>query len=136
MANVLATFAQFERRLISQRTREALAVKRAQGVRLGRPRTMDEKIVRRIRRERRKGRSTSITGGSTLRRSLAALLHDSRGFRGVPRNPAKPGHFSNYGLTPTQDTDLSEWMRERLLLACWPKPLECEEALGVIEGAV
>ena len=40
MANVLATFAQFERRLISQRTQEALAVKRAQGVRLGRPVTL------------------------------------------------------------------------------------------------
>jgi len=34
MANVLATFAQFERRLIGQRTREALAAKRASGVRL------------------------------------------------------------------------------------------------------
>jgi len=31
MAHVLATFAQFERRLISQLTREALAVKKAQG---------------------------------------------------------------------------------------------------------
>ena len=41
MANVLAMFAQFERRLISQRTREALAVKRSQGVRLGRPPTLD-----------------------------------------------------------------------------------------------
>jgi len=36
MANVLAVFAQFERRLIGQRTREALAIKRQQGVRLGR----------------------------------------------------------------------------------------------------
>jgi DNA invertase Pin-like site-specific DNA recombinase len=36
MANMLAPFAQFERRLISQRKREALAVKRASGVRLGR----------------------------------------------------------------------------------------------------
>ena len=35
-ANVLAVFAQFERRLIGQRTREALAVKRLQGVKLGR----------------------------------------------------------------------------------------------------
>ena len=32
---MLATFAQFERRLISQRTKEALAVKKAQGVGLG-----------------------------------------------------------------------------------------------------
>ena len=37
MANVLAVFAQFERRMIGQRTKDALAVKRAQGVRLGRP---------------------------------------------------------------------------------------------------
>jgi DNA invertase Pin-like site-specific DNA recombinase len=57
MANVLATFAQFEQRLISQRTREALAVKREQGVVLGRPPSVDEAVVRRIVRERRRGRS-------------------------------------------------------------------------------
>ena len=43
MANVLATFAQFERRLISQRTKDALAAKRAQGVRLGRPRQLPKR---------------------------------------------------------------------------------------------
>jgi DNA invertase Pin-like site-specific DNA recombinase len=59
MANVLATFAQFERRLISQRTREALAIKRAQGVRLGRPRTMPANVRRRIQRERVEGKSLS-----------------------------------------------------------------------------
>jgi DNA invertase Pin-like site-specific DNA recombinase len=37
MANVMATFAQLERRLISQRTKDALAIKRAEGVDLGRP---------------------------------------------------------------------------------------------------
>jgi DNA invertase Pin-like site-specific DNA recombinase len=57
MANVLATFAQFERRLISQRTREALAVKRAQGVRIGRPRAIPDEVVERIRREREAGRT-------------------------------------------------------------------------------
>src|SRR5437773_8985814 len=57
MANVLATFAQFERRLISQRTREALAVKKSQGVRLGRPTTMPKAVVSRIRRERAKGKT-------------------------------------------------------------------------------
>ena len=59
LANVLAVFAQFERRLIGQRTREALAVKRAQGVRLGRPRTMPAKVRARIRREHEAGRSLS-----------------------------------------------------------------------------
>ena len=48
MANMLATFAQFERRLISQRTKEALAVNRAHGVRLGRLPTLSEAVVRRI----------------------------------------------------------------------------------------
>ena len=57
MANVLATFAQFERRLISQRTREALAVKRAKGVRLGRPPSLEPATVRRIRRARQRGLS-------------------------------------------------------------------------------
>src|SRR5271165_5979441 len=37
MAQVLAVFAELERRLIGERTKAALAVKRAQGVRLGRP---------------------------------------------------------------------------------------------------
>jgi DNA invertase Pin-like site-specific DNA recombinase len=37
MANVLATFAQFERRLIGQRTRDALAIVRQNGSKSGRP---------------------------------------------------------------------------------------------------
>src|SRR5256714_1695847 len=55
MANMLATFAQFERRLISQRTRDALAVKRAEGVRIGRPATMPEAVVSRMLGDRWKG---------------------------------------------------------------------------------
>jgi DNA invertase Pin-like site-specific DNA recombinase len=45
MAGVLALFAQFERRLIGQRTREALAAKRAAGVRLGRPPSIDHEVA-------------------------------------------------------------------------------------------
>jgi DNA invertase Pin-like site-specific DNA recombinase len=55
MAHVLATFAQFERRLIGQRTREALAAKRKQGVRLGRPQSISPKLARRIRSMRNRG---------------------------------------------------------------------------------
>jgi DNA invertase Pin-like site-specific DNA recombinase len=43
--------------LISQRTREALAVKREQGLVLGRPPSVDDAVVRQIVRERRRGRS-------------------------------------------------------------------------------
>jgi DNA invertase Pin-like site-specific DNA recombinase len=57
MAHVLATFAQFERRLIGQRTREALAIKKSQGVVLGRPRTLPPEVYERVRTERDAGRS-------------------------------------------------------------------------------
>lgn len=55
MANVLAVFAQFERRLIGQRTKDALAQKRASGVTLGRPRTVGDVTAARIQRLRRSG---------------------------------------------------------------------------------
>ena len=55
MANVLATFAQFERRLISQRTKDALRVKKAQGVRIGRPPVMPSAVVGRMKRDRKRG---------------------------------------------------------------------------------
>ena len=57
LANVLAVFAHFERRLIGQRTKDALAVKRAQGVRLGRPTVLDASVRRRIERMRHSGAS-------------------------------------------------------------------------------
>jgi DNA invertase Pin-like site-specific DNA recombinase len=60
IANSVANFSQFERRLIGQRTKDALAVKRAQGVRLGRPPVMPAKVVKRIEEMRRKG--VSIRG--------------------------------------------------------------------------
>jgi DNA invertase Pin-like site-specific DNA recombinase len=60
MANMVAVFAQLERRLIGQRTREALAVKRAQGVRLGRPPSLNAVTVARIGAERAKGLSFAV----------------------------------------------------------------------------
>lgn len=62
MANVMATFAQLERRLIGQRTRDALAVRRAQGVRLGRPRTLPADVVARIVADRAAGLGWSAIG--------------------------------------------------------------------------
>lgn len=56
-ASMMAVFSQLERRLISQRTREALAVKRAQGVRLGRPSSLPAEVVQRCADERRAGAS-------------------------------------------------------------------------------
>jgi DNA invertase Pin-like site-specific DNA recombinase len=63
-ATLLVGFAPFERRLISQRTRAALADRRAQGHRLGRPPTMSAYAIDRIRRERAAGTSlTAIANG-------------------------------------------------------------------------
>jgi hypothetical protein len=76
------------------------------------------------------------TGQSTVRRSFAALLHDTLELRGMPRNPAKPGYFSNYGLSPAHDTALTRWMREHLQLAVWPKPNDCAYSLSQIEAAL
>lgn len=45
---LMATFAQLERELIAQRTREALAVKKAQGVRLGGPVAIGNDVAARI----------------------------------------------------------------------------------------
>lgn len=54
MANVLATFAQFERRLISERTKSALAERRRAGVRLGRPTAVSDEVRQRVVRLRRR----------------------------------------------------------------------------------
>ena len=61
-------------------------------------------------------------------------LHE-QGVHCEPSEP-KPGQFSNYGLTPVQDAELSEWMGGRLLLACWAKPERSGEPLALIEQAV
>ena len=55
MAQILSVFAELERRLIGERTKATLAVKKSQGVVLGRPRTLPDKVVGRIVRERRRG---------------------------------------------------------------------------------
>jgi DNA invertase Pin-like site-specific DNA recombinase len=69
MAGVVMTFAQLERRMISERTRDGLAEKRAQGVRLGRPRSLPDEVRGRITAERGEGR--------TLRAIAEALNADA-----------------------------------------------------------
>ncbi len=59
VANVMAAVAQWERKAIGARTREALAAKRAQGVRLGRPSEMAGEVVERITVAHRAGASLS-----------------------------------------------------------------------------
>ena len=57
MANVVAAFAEYERRLISQRTKAGLAVKKAEGVVIGRPRTVPDEVRTHIASLRAQGLS-------------------------------------------------------------------------------
>lgn len=78
MVNVLATFAQFERRLIGQRTKEALAAKRAQGVRLGRPPALPAEVRDRIRADRAKPGSTLAAIAAQLNADGIPTAHGGR----------------------------------------------------------
>lgn len=67
IANVLATFAQFERELISDRTKAALAARKAAGQRLGRPLCIPAHVRDRISVERDMGRSFARIASSLNR---------------------------------------------------------------------
>lgn len=71
LANVMAAFAQYERRLIGQRTAEALAALKRRGVRLGRPRATSDEVL---------GRVVELRDGGLSLRAIAAELTDA----GVP----------------------------------------------------
>ena len=71
MANVMASFAEYERRLISQRTKDALQALKDRGVRLGRPVVLPADVRAAVQAWR--------AAGCTLA-DVAALLND----QGVP----------------------------------------------------
>lgn len=80
--------------------------------------------------------SKARTGGSTVRRSSAALLRVSLDLHAVPRNLVKPERFANYALADGGDARLNEWMHARLKLAVWPAPHDLPVPLGEVETAV
>jgi GIY-YIG catalytic domain-containing protein len=77
----------------------------------------------------------SVTGSSTLRRSLSALLRTELGFRGRYRNPGRRDKASHFGLSREHDAALSEWMRGNLLATYWEMPTRAV-SLGDVETAV
>ena len=78
-AQIIAAVSELERVLIGQRTREGLEAKRAEGVRIGRPPTIDPKTVDRIRAMRDTGMTFS---------AIAAALNAA----GVPTPRAGTRH--------------------------------------------
>lgn len=57
MAHMSVVFAELERDYIRMRTRDALQIKKEQGVRLGRPRKTPQPVVERVIRERMEGKT-------------------------------------------------------------------------------
>lgn len=78
--------------------------------------------------------STARTGGSTVRRSFAALLRDRLDLHGVPRNLEIPGYFSMYSLAGDGDAQLTAWMHEHLSLAIWAAPIQMSVKLVDVEA--
>ncbi len=91
VANVMATFAQFERRLIGQRTKDALAVKKAQGVKLGRPRVLDEALRARIVEERGTGRTLAAIAEGLMADGVATAQGGQRWYPSTVKAVAEAG---------------------------------------------
>jgi DNA invertase Pin-like site-specific DNA recombinase len=102
VAGMMAQLAQWERRVIGDRTREALAAKRAQGATLGRPVMVSANLVRRISADYRHGRSLAqiasrlnehhvptAHGGSAWHHSTVAAILRRAGVELRSRAPMK-----------------------------------------------
>jgi DNA invertase Pin-like site-specific DNA recombinase len=85
MASMVETFAQLERRLISQRTKGAMAVKKAQGVHLGRKPAVPQKVVRRIQRQRARGETLRAIAESLNRDGVPTAQGGAEWYAGTVR---------------------------------------------------
>jgi DNA invertase Pin-like site-specific DNA recombinase len=85
LASVMASAAQWERRIIGQRTREALAAKKAAGVVLGRPRTLSDEVVARMVAERQSGRTLTAIADGLNQDQVATAQGGLRWYAGTVR---------------------------------------------------
>jgi DNA invertase Pin-like site-specific DNA recombinase len=69
-ANIMASVAQFERELIGIRTREGMAQRKLEGVKMGRPRMLAGNVVDEIRESRQEGTSLLAIARSLNERNI------------------------------------------------------------------
>ena len=108
LASVMASAAQWERRIIGQRTRDALAVKRAQGLRLGRPREMSTDAIKRIHELRESG----LTVAAIARQLDAERCQHPRREVGIPRRQPGASVGSSRLAAVADSPDLARAFRE------------------------
>ena len=77
MAHMAVVFAELERDFIRSRTREALALRKEQGVVLGRPRATPDDVVARVLRERTEGK-TAYAIARDLNKDAVPTAHGAR----------------------------------------------------------
>ena len=72
-----------------------------------------------------------MTGYSTLRRSLGALLQSKYHLKPVARSADEndTDRFSNFAFDAESEAKLSQWMKDNLRIAFWAAPPEDAEAL-------
>ena len=98
LASVMASAAQWERRIIGQRTKDALAIRREQGVKLDRPPLPKDALGRRIAAMRKRGRTLqgiadklndegvpTLRGGSEWRPSSVRVVLNRKRLAGSAR---------------------------------------------------
>ncbi len=85
VANVMASVAEWERETIGARTRDSLAAKRAQGVVLGRPRTVSQVALDRAQALRAAGLSYAACAEQLTNEGVATAHHGSRWYASTVR---------------------------------------------------
>lgn len=79
-ANIIISGSQYERRLISQRTKDALAAKKARGERLGAAPSLPEEVTRRIVSERAAGRTFQAIADALMADGIRTARGGSKWF--------------------------------------------------------
>jgi DNA invertase Pin-like site-specific DNA recombinase len=79
-ANIIISGSQYERRLIRQRTRDALAAKRARGERLGAAPALQMGITRRIMSERANGLTFQAIADGLMAEGIPTVRRKTRWF--------------------------------------------------------
>ena len=79
-ANIIISGSQYERRLISRRTRDALAAKRARGERLGAAAALPLDVTRRIIAERANGRTFQAIADGLVANGIPTARGKTRWF--------------------------------------------------------